>query len=85
MSDIGSLESLQSLHGDLLAVCEHRLENVETLRLSLVEHTDAFKKLLDKPSRDSKSRSTVQSGVLILEPPYLERRLRQGIANDNVE
>jgi len=63
MSEIGSLESLQSLHRELLAVCQHRYENVEVLRLSLVEHADAFKRLLDKPARDSKSRSTVQSGM----------------------
>ncbi|KAB5557905.1 nucleoporin Nup186/Nup192/Nup205 [Coniochaeta sp. 2T2.1] len=63
-SDIGSLESLQSLHRELLAVCQHRFENVEVLRLSLLEHADAFKRLLDKPARDSKSRSTVQSGKI---------------------
>lgn len=64
MSETGSLESLQSLHRELLAVCQHRYENVEVLRLSLLEHADAFKRLLDKPARDSKSRSAVQSGML---------------------
>ncbi|KAH8910283.1 hypothetical protein BR93DRAFT_950194 [Coniochaeta sp. PMI_546] len=62
MSEIGSLESLQSLHRELVAVCQHRFENVEVLRQSLLEHADAFKRLLDKPARDSRSRSTVQSG-----------------------
>lgn len=65
MSEVGALEDLQSLHGELLAVCEHRLENVEVLRQALAAHADAFKKFLDKPPRNSTSRSAVQSGTWI--------------------
>jgi hypothetical protein len=62
MSELGALEGLQALHRELLAACEHRFENVEWLEQLLLAHSDAFKKLLDKPARDAKSRSAVQSG-----------------------
>lgn len=62
MSDPGSLEALQALHRDLVSVCERRFESLQLLEQSLQAHAEAFKTLLDKPARDTKSRTAVQSG-----------------------
>ena len=63
MSEPGTLESLEALHKELLPASEYRFENVQFLEQSLLAHADAFRKLLDKPARDSKHRAAVQSGV----------------------
>jgi nuclear pore complex protein Nup205 len=62
MSTFGALEALRALHSELIAVCEHRFENLQVLEKSLHAHAEAFKKLLDKPPRDNKSRTAVNSG-----------------------
>lgn len=67
MSEPGKLESLQALHAELVPACEHHFENVQFLEQSLLAHADAFKRLLDKPARDSKNRATVQTGKITVD------------------
>ncbi|KAK0646661.1 nucleoporin Nup186/Nup192/Nup205 [Cercophora newfieldiana] len=66
MSDLRHLESLQALHGELLAVCQHRFEGLQTLELLLEENKKAFEKFLDKKSRNEKSRQAVGSCKITL-------------------
>ncbi len=62
MSDPNSLEALQAFHKQLVATCEHRLQNIELLQHSLQLHAQLFKKLLDRKPRKKESRDAVQSG-----------------------
>jgi nuclear pore complex protein Nup205 len=66
MSDLRPLEALQALHGELLAVCQHRFEGLQTLELLLEENARAFKKFLDKKSRNQQSRTVVASRRMAL-------------------
>ncbi len=62
MNDPDSLESLRGLHQDLLALSEARLTNVERLWIELESRVEEFRKLLDKPPKNEKSRQTVLAG-----------------------
>ena len=75
MSDVNALEALQTLHGELVAACEHRLENSQLLIYSLNAHAPQFKKLLDKQPRKKESRDAVQAGSSPLQDGSLSYRL----------
>lgn len=63
MTETSPLEALEALHRELVAVCEHRFESLHILEQELDAHTQAFRKLLDKPARSEKSRNAVKTGT----------------------
>ena len=67
MADLDSLDALQALHRELLAVCEHRVDGLPLLEQSLDALAGRFKQLLDKPAKKNESRDAVLSGS---SPPY---------------
>ena len=64
MSELHSLESLQALHSDLLALSESRLSNVERLGIQLEAHIQDFRALLDKKARSEQSRKSLETGII---------------------
>jgi len=63
MSELHSLESLEALHADLLALSESRLLNVERLGIQLEIHIQDFRALLDKKARNEQSRKSLETGT----------------------
>lgn len=63
MSELRALEALQALHGELVAVRQHRYEGLPVLEQLLEALTDAFKKLIDKPPRNSDHRASLGTGT----------------------
>jgi nuclear pore complex protein Nup205 len=63
MSELRALEARQALHGELVAVRQHRYEGLQALEELLDAQSDAFKKLLDKPPRNSTNRAALGSGM----------------------
>ncbi|KAL2075236.1 hypothetical protein VTL71DRAFT_179 [Oculimacula yallundae] len=64
MADLNSLESLQALYADLLALSESRLSSIERLGAQLDAHIRDFKNLLDKKPRSDQSRQSLATGKL---------------------
>jgi hypothetical protein len=64
MPELGNLDELRLLHGDLLRQTEQRLPNIERLCILLDSRIDEFRNLLDKAPRSEKSRESVNSGKL---------------------
>jgi hypothetical protein len=64
MAELHSLESLQALHADLLALSESRLSNVERLGIQLEAHIQDFRALLDKRARSEESRKSLETGIV---------------------
>ncbi|KAL0263599.1 hypothetical protein SLS55_002580 [Diplodia seriata] len=64
MADTDSLESLEGLHEDLLALSESRLPNIDRLFSELLVRVDEFKKLLDKPRKNDRSREALRNDTL---------------------
>ncbi|KAL1900179.1 hypothetical protein Sste5346_002489 [Sporothrix stenoceras] len=64
MADVSTLESLQALHRELVAVSEHRYDSLEALDAGLQDHADQFKNLIDKKPRSAESRKAVESGKI---------------------
>ncbi|CAK7214180.1 hypothetical protein SBRCBS47491_002061 [Sporothrix bragantina] len=64
MADVSTLEALQALHRELVAVSEHRYENLEALDTGLQDHAAAFRNLIDKKPRKPESRKAVESGKI---------------------
>ncbi|KAK4106052.1 hypothetical protein N658DRAFT_415457 [Parathielavia hyrcaniae] len=64
MSELRALEALQALHGELVAVRKHRYEGLQVLEQLLVEQSDAFEKLIDKPPRNSANRAALGTGKI---------------------
>ncbi|KJR80819.1 nuclear pore complex protein Nup205 [Sporothrix schenckii 1099-18] len=64
MADVSTLEALQALHRELVAVSEHRYEGLEALDAGLQDHAGQFKKLIDKKPRSAESRKAVESGKI---------------------
>jgi len=81
MSDLHALEALQALHGELLAVCQHRFEGLQTLELLLEENKKAFEKFLDKKSRNQQSREAVGKRRLLLSLEGIEDGREEMFAN----
>ncbi|KAK1831758.1 nucleoporin Nup186/Nup192/Nup205 [Podospora conica] len=65
-SDLRPLEALQALHGELLAVCQHRLEGLATLESLLAENQRAFRRFLDKKARNNDSRAKLKPGKITI-------------------
>jgi nuclear pore complex protein Nup205 len=63
MSDLNSLESLQALHTDLLALSASRLTDLERLGALIDAHIRDFKNLLDKKTRNEQSRQSLATGT----------------------
>lgn len=63
MAELGSLESLQALYADLVALSETRLSSIERLAAELDAHRRDFKNLLDKKSRNEQSRRSLGTGT----------------------
>ena len=63
MTDFDSLESLQGLHQDLIALDQVRLRNIDKLWADLDARVVEFRKLLDKSPKNEKSRRTLQTGM----------------------
>lgn len=64
MDEPGSLEALQLLHKDLLALSESRFNTIDRLENQLQSHVEEFKKLLDKPPRNNDSRQKLSKGQI---------------------
>ncbi|KAK0123636.1 hypothetical protein ONS95_008651 [Cadophora gregata] len=64
MADSNSLESLQALYADLLALSQSRLSSIERLGAQLDAHIRDFKNLLDKKPRSDQSRQSLATGKL---------------------
>ena len=62
MTESGSLESLRGLHQDLIALEASQLRNIDKLCADLEAHIQAFKELLEKPSKSDTSRTKLKSG-----------------------
>lgn len=62
MDEPGSLEALQLLHKDLLALSESSLPLLERLAVQLQNHVEEFQKLLDIPKRNNDSRQKLSTG-----------------------
>ena len=67
-----SLESLQALYTDLLALSESRLSDLARLGVQLDTHIRDFRCLLDKKHRSEQSRQRLASGThaLAVTRPY---------------
>lgn len=63
MADLTSLESLQALYSDLLALSESRLSSLERLGAQLDAHVKDFQNLLDKNARNEQSRQSLSKGT----------------------
>jgi len=63
MAELNSLESLQALYTDLLALSESRLSSVERLGAELDAHIQDFRNLLDNKPRNEKSRQSLATGM----------------------
>jgi nuclear pore complex protein Nup205 len=60
---LNSLDSLQALHSDLLALSDSRLSNLDRLAAELEAHVEAFRSLLDHKPRNDQSRKSIQTGI----------------------
>ncbi|KAI9716272.1 MAG: hypothetical protein M1812_005497 [Candelaria pacifica] len=67
MTEIEGSDGLRGLYQDLLALAEARLPNVERLWAELEVRIEDFKKLLDKPPKNDRSRQTISSGQIKLD------------------
>jgi nuclear pore complex protein Nup205 len=63
MSELRALEALQALHAELVAVRQHRYEGLPLLEQLLDAQTDAFKKLTDKPGRNTANRQSLGTSM----------------------
>ena len=59
----GGLQNLRALHQDLIALEDGQLRNIDKLCSELKAHIEAFKNLLDRPSKSDTSRKKLQSGI----------------------
>lgn len=80
MSDLRALEALQALHGELLAVIEHRFEDLQTLEQLLEENTNTFKRFLEKRSRNQTSRAATGTDKISIDDE--EYQINEEFRND---
>ncbi|KAI9649425.1 hypothetical protein NHQ30_002001 [Ciborinia camelliae] len=59
-----SLNEIQALHSDLLALSNSRLSNLDRLAIELEAHIAAFRNLLNQKNRNEQSRKSIETGVL---------------------
>ncbi|KAF2808961.1 uncharacterized protein BDZ99DRAFT_533212 [Mytilinidion resinicola] len=72
MGDSDSLEGLQGLHQDLLALAESGVLVVDRLKDQLDRRIHEFKTLLDKPEKNAASRTTLTSGRITIDDEEYE-------------
>ncbi|KAK0732791.1 nucleoporin Nup186/Nup192/Nup205 [Apiosordaria backusii] len=65
MADFRVLEGLQALHSELVAVRQHRFDNLQVLEHLIEVHSEAFKALIDKPPRNSAHRNEISTKKII--------------------
>lgn len=65
MDDRGDLDILRGLYQDLSSLSRSALPNIERLVVALEATIDAFKNLLDRPTKKDESRQKVISGKSI--------------------
>jgi hypothetical protein len=63
MAELNSLETLQALYTDLLALSEKRLSSIERLGAEIDAHLRDFRNLLDKKHRNEQSRQSLATGM----------------------
>lgn len=63
MTDQGSLDGLQGLHQDLIALDQTRLRNIDKLWADLQARMVEFRKLLDKTPKNEGSRKRLLTGM----------------------
>jgi nuclear pore complex protein Nup205 len=71
MAELNSLESLEALYSDLLALSEKRLSSIGRLAAELDAHRRDFKNLLDKKPRNEQSRKSLGTGTKLRAIPYV--------------
>ncbi|KAF7933084.1 uncharacterized protein EAE97_008851 [Botrytis byssoidea] len=59
-----SLNEIQALHSDLLALSNSRLSNLDRLAIELEAHITAFRNLLNQKNRNEQSRQTITKEIL---------------------
>ncbi|KAI9827753.1 MAG: hypothetical protein M1832_004242 [Thelocarpon impressellum] len=81
MATSDGLDGIRGLYQDLLAVSEARLPILERLFAELEARIADFRKLLDKPAKDEKSRQSLTSGkITIGEEDYsINEQFKQGV------
>jgi nuclear pore complex protein Nup205 len=72
MAELNSLESLQALYSDLVALSEKQLSSIERLAAELDAHRRDFKNLLDKKPRNEQSRKSLATGLKFCPMPRTE-------------
>jgi nuclear pore complex protein Nup205 len=72
MAELNSLESLQALYSDLVALSEKQLSSIERLAAELDAHRRDFKNLLDKKPRNEQSRKSLATGLKLYPMPRTE-------------
>ncbi|KAI9667275.1 MAG: hypothetical protein M1821_000089 [Bathelium mastoideum] len=65
MADHEGLEGLEGLHRDLLSFSESQILNVERLELELQQRIGDFRRLLDKPPKNDRSRQELKSKTVL--------------------
>lgn len=81
-----SLESIQAVHADLLALSDSRLLNIERLGDQLIAHIIEFRGLLDKKSRSDQSRQKLGTGMYCTETVLQRPEARDKVlANQNFQ
>ncbi|KAL9000305.1 MAG: hypothetical protein Q9169_001022 [Polycauliona sp. 2 TL-2023] len=60
----GGLESLRVLHQDLIALEDGQIRNIDRLCNELKAHVEAFRNLLDVPTKSDASRKKLESGTI---------------------
>ena len=64
MAEADSLDQLEGLHQDLVAVTESRLSALERVLTELEDRVKEFRALLDHPKKSDASRGKIQSGTV---------------------
>ncbi|KAK8249215.1 nucleoporin Nup186/Nup192/Nup205 [Phyllosticta capitalensis] len=72
MADNDSFGILQGLHRDLVALSELRLGNIDRLWAELESRVDEFKRLLDKPRKNDRSREALKANTLRIDDDEYE-------------
>lgn len=63
MADDESLQALEALHRDLVALVDNRLTALDRLRQNLEDHLEQLKALVTKRGKNDQSRKALSSGT----------------------